>query len=240
MVHLPLLLAAAASLAALVAPATAATADPATTLTLNTGQEMPFINLGGTAQAVVPGNHYSNYSEFLRQGGRGLDTALIYTDPINKQIAAALKAHPEIPRSELFITSKVPCPVANKNPEYSCADAADCMKRNNALLQLPWTDLTLVHEPCATPEETIARWVQMEAALAAGVRCYARAKHLRPACKLRSGAATTIAYVRPCWCRAVPLHRCVAAPAAAAALCPDCAISGAASEILPHAALYLS
>ena len=158
MVHLPLLLAAAASLAALVAPATAATAAPATTLTLNTGQEMPFINLGGTAQAVVPGNHYSNYSEFLHQGGRGLDTALIYTDPINKQIATALKAHPEIPRSELFITSKVPCPVANKNPEYSCADAADCMKRNNALLQLPWTDLTLVHEPCATPEETIARW----------------------------------------------------------------------------------
>ena len=80
----------------------------------------------------------------------------------------------------------------------------------------------------------------LEAALAAGVRCYARAKHLRPACKLRSGAATTIAYVRPCWCRAVPLHRCVPAPAAAAALCPDCAISGAASEILPHAALYLS
>ena len=160
-----------------------AAAQPSTsskTKTLNTGQEMPFINLGGTSQAVRPGNHYSNYSEFLRQGGRGLDTALIYTDPINKQIAAAIKAHPEIPRSELFVTSKVPCPVANKNPEYSCADAADCMKRNNALLQLPWTDLTLVHEPCATPEETIARWVQMEAALAAGVSTISYAYHHMP------------------------------------------------------------
>ena len=160
----------ATSLSLVLAGAGAAqTSTSSKTKTLNTGQEMPFINLGGTSQAVRPGNHYSNYSEFLRQGGRGLDTALIYTDPINKQIAAAIKAHPEIPRSQLFVTSKVPCPVANKNPEYSCADAADCMKRNNALLGLPWTDLTLVHEPCATPEETIARWVQMEAALAAGV-----------------------------------------------------------------------
>lgn len=155
------------------APTHSATSTPyaptSKTTTLNTGQAMPFINLGGTSQAVVPGNHYSNYSEFLRQGGRGLDTALIYTDPINKQIAAAIKAHPEIPRSELFVTSKVPCPAKNQNPEYSCADAAECMRRNNALLQIPWTDLTLVHEPCATPEDTIARWVQMEAALAAGV-----------------------------------------------------------------------
>ena len=66
------------------------------------------------------GNHYSNYSEFLRQGGRGLDTALGYTDPINHQIAAAIKAHPEIPRSEIFVTSKLPCREINtKNPEMN-------------------------------------------------------------------------------------------------------------------------
>ena len=62
------------------------------TITLNTGQEMPLINLGGTAQSQKAGNHYSNYSEWLKQGGRGLDTALTYTDEINKQIAAAIEA----------------------------------------------------------------------------------------------------------------------------------------------------
>ena len=48
-------------------------------ITLNTGQKMPLINCGGTA-ATVPGHHdsYSNYSSFLQQGGRGIDTALTY------------------------------------------------------------------------------------------------------------------------------------------------------------------
>ena len=43
---------------------------------LNTGQLMPLVNLGGTAPSIKPGDHYSNYTEFVRQGGRGLDTAL--------------------------------------------------------------------------------------------------------------------------------------------------------------------
>ena len=30
-----------------------------------------------------------------------------YTDPINKQIAAAIKAHKDIPLSEIFVTTKV-------------------------------------------------------------------------------------------------------------------------------------
>ena len=169
-------------------------------ITLNTGQKMPLINCGGTA-ATVPGHHdsYSNYSSFLQQGGRGIDTALTYgavccmwlcvqwqwqwqwqwkgkgplavavavarrdpipnlpfltrppqryTDPINIQIAAAIKAHPEIPREELWVTTKVPC---CPNPQLSfCNDGeyngtiAEAMRRNNALLQLRSTDITLV------------------------------------------------------------------------------------------------
>jgi hypothetical protein len=60
---------------------TAATGGSPSTIRLNTGQRMPFINLGGTSQSVKAGNHYSNYSEFLRQGGRGLDTALVRATP---------------------------------------------------------------------------------------------------------------------------------------------------------------
>ena len=71
-----------------------------------------------------------------------------YTDPINIQIAAAIKAHPEIPREELWVTTKVPC---CPNPQLSyCNDReyngtiTEAMRRNNALLQLRSTDITLV------------------------------------------------------------------------------------------------
>ena len=51
---------------------------------LNTGQLMPLVNLGGTYKD----GHDSNFSEFLLQGGRGIDTALTYSDPQNKLITA--------------------------------------------------------------------------------------------------------------------------------------------------------
>lgn len=134
---------------------------------------MPLLNLGGTSQAVVPGNHYSNYSEFLRQGGRGLDTALIYTDPINRQIAAAVKAHPEIPRADVWVTTKVPCCpgsswCAKPGGEFN-GTIADDMRKNNELLELEVTDLTLLHMPCDSDEHTIARWLELEAGLRAGL-----------------------------------------------------------------------
>ena len=145
-----------------------------THMRLNTGQLMPFINLGGTSQAVRAGNHYSNYSEFLRIGGRGLDTALGYTDPINRQIAAAIKAHPEIAREELFVTSKLPpAEIDTKNPEMNGTASQD-MAKNNKLLGLEYTDLTLLHAPVSvggkqSVEATVQRWVELEAGLAAGL-----------------------------------------------------------------------
>jgi diketogulonate reductase-like aldo/keto reductase len=138
---------------------------------LNTGQMMPLINCGGTAPSVKAGDHYSNYTEFLRQGGRGIDTALTYTDDINAQIKAALKAYPEIPRSDIFVTTKVPCCPGTgycKQAEYNGTIAQD-MQKNNELLDLPITDLTLLHHPCDTVAHTIERWLELEAGLAAGL-----------------------------------------------------------------------
>jgi diketogulonate reductase-like aldo/keto reductase len=140
---------------------------------LNTGQLMPMINCGGTSPSVKSGNHFSNYTEFLRQGGRGLDTALTYTDDINAQISAAIKAYP-IPRSEIFVTTKVPCcpgPHWMKwcgMAEYNGTIDQD-MKKNNQLLGLPITDLTLLHHPCDTDAHTIERYLELEAGLAAGL-----------------------------------------------------------------------
>lgn len=138
---------------------------------LNSGGYMPLLNLGGTSEAVKAGDHYSNYTEFLRQGGRGLDTALTYTDPVNIQIRDAIKAHPEIDRTELFVTTKVPCcPGIGycQVGEYNGSIVED-MQKNNELLQLEAADLTLLHHPCDTAEHSIQRWLDMEKALAQGL-----------------------------------------------------------------------
>ena len=138
---------------------------------LNTGQLMPLVNCGGTAQSVKPGNHYSNYSEWLRRGGRGLDTALTYTDPINYQIRDAIKAHPEIPREDIWVTSKVPCCPGTHfctQPEYN-GTVAEGMRKNNRLLGIVTTDITLLHHPCDDDEDTILAWIEMEKALGIGL-----------------------------------------------------------------------
>ena len=143
---------------------------------LNTGAQMPLVNLGGTAQSVVAGNHYSNYSEFLRQGGRGIDTALTYTDPLNLQINAALKAHPEIPRAEIFITTKIPCcpgtgwcAKTSKVEHYKYNGTVPAnMAQNNKLLGVEYTDLTLLHHPCDNDEDTIKTYISMQEAMLGG------------------------------------------------------------------------
>ena len=138
---------------------------------LNTGQLMPLVNCGGTAQSVKPGNHYSNYSEWLRRGGRGLDTALTYTDPINRQIHDAIKAHPEISRRDIWVTTKVPCCPGTRfcsQPEYN-GTVAENMRKNNKLLGLATTDITLLHHPCDNDEDTILAWLEMEKALEIGL-----------------------------------------------------------------------
>jgi diketogulonate reductase-like aldo/keto reductase len=43
------------------------------------------------------------------------------------------------------------------------------MQKNNALLEVNTTDLTLLHHPCDTAEHSIQRWLDLEAALAAGL-----------------------------------------------------------------------
>jgi diketogulonate reductase-like aldo/keto reductase len=55
-----------------------------------------------------------------------------------------------------------------KDAEYNGTIAED-MKKNNELLQVTITDLTLLHHPCDTAEHSIQRWLEMEQALATGV-----------------------------------------------------------------------
>jgi diketogulonate reductase-like aldo/keto reductase len=52
--------------------------------------------------------------------------------------------------------------------EYNGTIVQD-MQKNNALLEVTTTDLTLLHHPCDTAEHSIQRWLDLEAALAAGL-----------------------------------------------------------------------
>ena len=53
-------------------------------------------------------NAYPNTSSWLHVGGRGMDCALDYGDARQREMGRAV-ASSGLPRSELFITTKVPC-----------------------------------------------------------------------------------------------------------------------------------
>ena len=65
------------------------------------GVGMPYLNCGGVH------SHPSNYTAWLEVGGRGLDTAMMYGDDVQLHVGDAIAAS-DLPREQLFITSKVP------------------------------------------------------------------------------------------------------------------------------------
>lgn len=133
---------------------------------LANGVQMPYVNLGGIASSP------SNYSAFIELGGRGVDTALTYGDCVQEKVAGAIKGA-TVPRSRIFLTTKVPCCPAAwgtdcTNPEFDRGVAANIERDIEILGPI---DLLLLHWPCAglTPvEDTLAAWHELEAALESG------------------------------------------------------------------------
>ena len=72
-----------------------------TTRRIAPGVQMPYLNCGGVH------SHPSNYTAWLEVGGRGLDTAMMYGDDVQLHVGDAIAAS-DLPREQLFITSKVP------------------------------------------------------------------------------------------------------------------------------------
>lgn len=138
-----------------------------TTITIAPGVEMPLANLGGVSSAP------SNYSAWLDVGGRGIDTALTYGDATQKSVAAAMAAT-SVARKDIFLTSKVPCCHDYPLPgiahdcqgEYN-GTALESIKKDFAILGK--MDLILLHWPCATTEQTVAAYADLETALEQGM-----------------------------------------------------------------------
>ena len=161
---LPLVLTVLAPSLASIAGTPAPPAAP--TVEIAPGVHMPMVNLGLT-----------NHTGWLTIGGRGVDTALVYGDKAQRETGRAV-AESTLPRSEIFVTTKIPCcPAGNwlraaGSSEIKC-DALGHNTSNHIahdldMLGLDYVDLMLLHWPCDSFNETLATYTEMEKMVAAG------------------------------------------------------------------------
>ncbi|MDO5336801.1 MAG: aldo/keto reductase [Eubacteriales bacterium] len=104
---------------------------------LNTDREMPLLGLG-VYKATAPGEVEQAIQWAVQAGYRLIDTASVYKneDGVGRGIASC-----SIPRSELFITTKV------WNTAQRLADVRGAFERSLDRLGLDYVDLYLIHWP---------------------------------------------------------------------------------------------
>lgn len=136
------------------------TAAPMPTIEISKGVHLPFITMGG--DSVANYSVGSNFSLWLEFGGHGFDTAWEYQT--SRSISEAVRSS-GVPRSEIFITHKIPgslafnCTAAkcktfpelppvsgHYTPDMARRFLADNMKRLGP--EIGYVDLLLLHTPC--------------------------------------------------------------------------------------------
>ena len=124
-------------------------------------------------------NAYPNTSSWIHAGGRAMDSALDYGDVRQQEMGHAI-ASSGVPRSELFVTTKVPCcpkgpfgasgwpflPVANcsRTTRNTTAD----VEYDLHTIGIPYVDLMLLHFTCDRFEDTMRAWRVLEEAALSG------------------------------------------------------------------------
>lgn len=136
------------------------------TVTIAPGVEMPLLNFG-----------LCNHTLSIEAGGRGLDTALVYGDEANRETGQAV-IKSGLNRSELFVTTKVPCCPTRWPAPYAPWPGVTCKggARNPAAdlqhtldhIGLDYVDLVIMHWPCDSIEDTLITYNHMEKMVAAG------------------------------------------------------------------------
>jgi len=110
---------------------------------ITSGVHMPIVNIGTWIDGS-PGKHEDGgaiTATWLAQGGRGVDTALIYHD--QTAIAKAISAS-GVKREDLFITSKFP----------ACVNAQSGIDTDLQQLNTSYIDLMLIHSPIGFCQST--------------------------------------------------------------------------------------
>lgn len=112
---------------------------PIPTLTLPTGAPIPVLGFG--TYKITPDDTYEAVSRALNIGYRHIDTAQMYGN--EAEVGAAIETS-EIPRDEIFLTTKVDN--SNHEPERAAAS----IQRSLNDLRTDYVDLLLVHWPLPT------------------------------------------------------------------------------------------
>lgn len=129
------------------------------------GVFMPRVSMGHSDSSSATSKQVA--ALWLKEGGRGLDTANSYHN--QDQVGAAVKES-GIPRASIFITTKIFC-------AGNASGAAAAIDADLKMLGLPQVDLMLIHRPypypghpeqCHTPRGRAETWKGLEQALAAG------------------------------------------------------------------------
>jgi len=111
------------------------------------GVKMPVISIGTWTEGTTA-NASLIVDNWLRLGGRGIDTALVYFD--QSSVATSITKS-GIPREDIFITTKIP----------GCLDAAALIERDLRDLNTTYLDLVLIHGPLPSGH-CPATWRAME------------------------------------------------------------------------------
>jgi len=119
---------------------------------------MPYVSLGHPDDNS---SEVASLALWLRLGGVGIDTALVYKN--QKQVAEGL-AQSGKARDEVFITTKIPC-----FPAMTPALALDLVRFDLSELRVSYVDLMLLHEPCKAEEDTQQAWLGLQQAFDAGL-----------------------------------------------------------------------
>ena len=106
------------------------------TITLNNGIEMPLMGYG--VWQIVPEKCEHYVSEALKAGYRLIDTAQAY---YNEEGVGAAISNSGIPRSEIFITTKVW--ISNAGDEKAAISIDESLRK----LRMDYIDLLLIHQP---------------------------------------------------------------------------------------------
>lgn len=98
------------------------------------GVELPVVNIGTWLAGSKTEDPKVITANWLAQGFRGVDTALVYNDQTD--VAAAIEES-GVPREDIFITTKIP----------GCAAAAASINSDLKQLNVDYIDLMLIHSP---------------------------------------------------------------------------------------------
>jgi 2,5-diketo-D-gluconate reductase A len=124
---------------------------------LNNGVEIPQLGFG--VFQIPPAETRAATLEALRVGYRHIDTAEMYGN--EAEVAQAIRDS-GIPRSEIFVTSKL------NNGFHARKDALAAFERSLAVMKLDRLDLFLIHWPLPAVGDFVETWKAMEEMYASG------------------------------------------------------------------------